>query len=74
MSLVIERFLICNGDNCESSTGDGNRHHPNAFILRLEAKKDGWHVGLIKDLCPECYNKLKKEMGNKGKDEEKAPN
>jgi len=54
MSLVVERFLICDSADCKSSTVDGNRHYPNAFILRLEARNNGWYIGPKKDLCPEC--------------------
>ncbi len=57
MGLVIERFLICDTEGCKSSTVDGNRHHPNAFTLRMEARNNGWHIGPKQDLCPKCAYK-----------------
>ena len=57
MSLVVERFLICDGKDCEISTVDGKGNHPNAFTLRLEARGNGWHISPKQDLCPECAYK-----------------
>lgn len=61
MSLVIERFLTCDTKGCESNTVDGYKLHPYAFILRLEAKKNGWYIGAKQDLCPDCVRRKANE-------------
>lgn len=57
MSLVVERYLICDGEDCKARTTGASRDSPNAFILRIEAKKDGWHSEPSLDYCPECWAK-----------------
>ena len=55
MSLVVERFLICDGKDCEANTVEfGKRDYPNAFLLRIAARNNGWHIGPKQDLCPKC--------------------
>jgi hypothetical protein len=63
MSLVVERYLICDGNWCEANTIDNGKDYPNGFILRIEAKKNGWHSEGTRDLCPECWAK---RAGGKG--------
>lgn len=57
MSLVVERYLICNGGDCTVNTASGDKGHPNGFILRIEAKKSGWHSDGTNDYCPKCWAK-----------------
>ncbi len=54
MSLIVERYLICDGDGCNSNTIDSGKNYPNGFILRISARKNGWHIGAKRDLCPKC--------------------
>lgn len=57
MSLVVQRFLICDTEDCDNSTIDGNLNYPNGFLLRIAARNSGWHVGPKQDLCPDCAYK-----------------
>jgi hypothetical protein len=58
MSLVIERFLICDG--CGENFGVDNRHKTGGQH-RIEAKRHGWghyvSSGKNQDLCESCKPK-----------------
>jgi hypothetical protein len=58
MSLVIERFLIC--DHCHENYGVDVRSNT-AALHRKSAKKAGWkRGGGGKDFCPDCVKVLTK--------------
>ncbi len=59
MSLVVERYLQCDTEGCPGTTT--NRVQPNAFILRLDAKRRGWHITAKQDICPVCIREIKTE-------------
>jgi len=56
MSLVIERFLKCDGPGCDKTFGIDMRHM-SASKHRTEAKKEGWRIRDGKDYCPKCTRK-----------------
>ena len=64
VSLVVERYLICDYLDCDNNTIDVGRDFPNAFILRQRMKTNGWHNELSLDFCPECWAK---RAGGRGK-------
>lgn len=58
MSLVIEKFLICDKGyprkhGCDSFGVDGSRR-VNLKQLRIDAKRNGWIVRKGEDICPDC--------------------
>lgn len=56
MSLVIERFLLCDGNHsphCEESYGVDDREQ-STETQRSRAKKAGWLFRNGKDFCPAC--------------------
>lgn len=57
MSLVIERFLICDGE-CGRNYGVDFRNCSTSFI-RKSARQDGWTKKGSKDYCDECSRKTK---------------
>lgn len=72
MSLIIERFLSCDG-NCGLNYGVDNRTR-SSKQLRKDATKDGWWFIKGKDYCGNCrqrknarsgYNRLSESIGYK---------
>jgi hypothetical protein len=66
MSLVVERFLICDGIDgkkrsldCEENFGVDSRSS-STKQQRQSAKKNGWHTNGQHDWCPACY-RVRKE-------------
>lgn len=54
MSLVIERFLMCDG-NCGNNFGVDIRHETNTTAkLRRNARGHGWLFKAGEDFCPDC--------------------
>lgn len=65
MALIIEKFLLCDG--CDESFGVYDRIF-HGWMLRNDAKKDGWICKNGTDICPECQKKgirnIKKHKDN----------
>jgi hypothetical protein len=64
MSLIVERFLICDGDcspdNLEKNFGVDDRvNWRNAFELRRLSRVSGWTSSGTYDFCPKCSKKRK---------------
>jgi len=58
MSLVIERFLACDGKKCYRCFPDPDSlHKQSTQKLRAESKKCGWHTNGTHDYCPNCWTK-----------------
>lgn len=67
MSIVIETFLVCDG-NCGTNFGVDDRTQTGK-THRLRAKYNGWKVYNGKDYCPECL-KLKRLERNTNQEKE----
>ena len=59
MSLVIERFLMCDGYECDEQYGI-DAQYKNGIEHRNDAKKEGWHYCKDEDFCPVCWKELKR--------------
>ena len=59
MSVIIERFLNCDG-NCGETYGVDTRCLTGAKH-REDAKEWGWHYSKGKDYCPKCWAERLKE-------------
>ena len=55
MTIIIETFIICNGDMCHENYGVDFRGRTSAS-QRRNAKVDGWTVVLGLDYCNKCSN------------------
>jgi hypothetical protein len=65
VSLVVERFLICDGENCGENFGVDSRQWPTEK-LRCSAKESGWIYRNGKDYCPGCQHPTKRGEGGRG--------
>lgn len=57
MSLVIEKFITCDGnaEDCLNSFGVDDRAQAHSIsLMRKEAKDEGWTFKNGKDYCPNC--------------------
>ena len=57
--LIVERFLVCNGENCGENFGVDSRDS-SMLELRESSKDAGWHTNGTHDWCEECWEKIKK--------------
>lgn len=53
MSMMIERFLVCDGEDCGETYGVDD-HYRDAKEHRQHAKKAGWTYRNGKDYCEVC--------------------
>lgn len=59
MSLVIEKFLLC--DFCGESYGVDTRQFNTLKNLRQDSRQEGWIFYAGRDYCPMCKEERRKD-------------
>ena len=64
MSLIIEKFLLCDSDECNETYGveDGDDR---GVILRRDGNIEGWNFKNKKDYCVVCTLNYRNSKDNK---------